>query len=318
MTAVDVVVVAYRSEQSIEACVRAASAVPGVGHVVVVDHGQDRSGDLASSLGATVVTDPSNPGFAAGQNRGVALTTAAYVLLLNPDAIVVPEGVARGVGALDGDSSLAAVQGAIRSARDGDLERSHGVEPGPVHLLGRALGARRLRSARIGRAFGRRLSVLADHVDRETERPVNVEYLAATALLVRRSAFDDVGGFDVGHFLYGEDIDLGRRLRARGWRLLALPEAWALHENGASSSSPADRELHWWRGTMRFAARWWASPAWLVALGAAGIRATTLAATERGRARDAFRMLIWAPMEDRCRVRHRPSTHARAPSVVRR
>lgn len=309
MTSVDVVVVAYRSEMSIEACLRAALAIPEIGRAVVVDHGDDRSGEVARSIGASVVTDPSNPGFAAGQNRGVEMTTAPYVLLLNPDAVVVAEAVRRGVEVLDAESDVAAVQGVIRSARDGGAERSQGVEPRPVHLVGRACGARRLRSTTLGRAAARRLRTLADHVDREPSAPIDVEYLAATALLVRRDAFDDIGGLDSGYFLYGEDIDLCRRFRLRGWRLVALPGLWAVHENGASSSSTMARELEWWRGTMRFTAKWWSTPAWMVALSAASLRSLRIAAwagTIRGvRARDGFRLLLMEPLRDRRRLRSR-------------
>jgi GT2 family glycosyltransferase len=216
---------------------------------------------------------------------------APYMLLLNPDAIVDADAVRRGVDLLDRDSRVAAVQGVIRSARDGGAERSQGVEPRPVHLLGRALGARRLRSTRLGRLVARRVATLADHVEREPVAPVDVEYLAATALLVRRSAFDEIGGFDTGYFLYGEDIDLCRRFRQRGWRLVALPGVWAVHENGASSSSSMARELEWWRGTMRFTATWWSAPAFAAALGAASLRVL--------RMRRGFRPLVIDPLRDR-------------------
>src|SRR3712207_8596353 len=50
---------------------------------------------LAVAAGARVLNDPTNPGFGAGQNRGIQATAAPYVLLVNPDARVVPAGIAR-------------------------------------------------------------------------------------------------------------------------------------------------------------------------------------------------------------------------------
>jgi GT2 family glycosyltransferase len=59
-------------------------------------------------------------------------------------------------------------------------------------------------------------------------------------MLVRRSAFESVGGFDERYFLYWEDADLCRRLRARGYRVRYVPGATAVHSVGRSSrSAPA-------------------------------------------------------------------------------
>ena len=82
-----------------------------------------------------------------------------------------------------------------------------------------------------------RVGALADHVERVPTRPVAVESLAATCVLVRRRALDQIGGFDESYFLYGEDLDLCRRLRNHGWRLVALPHRFAQHDGGASSST---------------------------------------------------------------------------------
>ena len=100
---------------------------------------------------------------------------------------------------------------------------------------------------------------LRDHVERVPSAAEDVETLAAVSILVRRDAFDAIGGFDERYFLYGEDLDLCRRLRGAGWRLVSLPVAWASHHSGASASGWWDRELRWWEGTMQFAAHWWAT-----------------------------------------------------------
>jgi N-acetylglucosaminyl-diphospho-decaprenol L-rhamnosyltransferase len=53
--------------------------------------------------------------------------------------------------------------------------------------------------------------------------PRDADWLSGCALAIRRTAFDDVGGFDPGYFLYVEDVDLGVRLRRLGWRLRYEP-----------------------------------------------------------------------------------------------
>lgn len=269
---VDVVIVAYDSRDHLADCLAAARRLRDVGRIVVVDHGHDGSVNLARAAGVVALEDPSNPGFGAGQNRGVRATSAPYVLLLNPDAVPEPAGVAAGVTVLEDDASVAATQGVIIDRASGAPQRSAGRELGPWHLLGRALGARRLLALAPARRVAARLPTTADHVDRVPASPVPVASVAATALLVRRAAFVDVGGFDERYFLYGEDLDLCRRWRATDWRLVALPERFAVHDGGASSDRWAARELAWWGGTMRFAAWWWGSGPWRAALGAAALQ----------------------------------------------
>jgi GT2 family glycosyltransferase len=299
----DVVVVAYASRATIEQCIEQVGALHGVGTVVVVDHGTDGTADVAAAMGALVIRDPGNPGFGAGQNRGVAATTAPYVLLLNPDAAPEPEGIAAGVALMDVDPTVGAVQGVITNRATGAPERSSGRELGPVHLLGRALGARRLLAYRPVRAAARRIGVVADHVERVPSAPTDVDSLAATAIVIRRDAFDQIGGFDESYFLYGEDLDLCRRMRRAGWTLVAMPDRFAWHDGGASAASSTERELTWWRGTMRFAALWWTEAAWFSALLAATIAWVHLSARDHRVSARAWRELVVEPRRDRRRRR---------------
>jgi GT2 family glycosyltransferase len=295
----DVVIVAFDSRDTIASCVDHARRLSGVGEVVVVDHGHDGAGEVAHDAGARVLTDAANPGFGAGQNRGVGTTAAPYALLLNPDASPDDAGTQAGLRVLREHHSVGAVQGMITNRITGLPERSQGREIGPLHLVGRAVGARRLLRIASVRALVRRIGVLADHVDRVPTTTEPVASLAATAILVRRRAVDDVGGFDESYFLYGEDLDLCRRLRARGWTLVALPERSAWHEGGGSATTDTERELTWWRGTMRFSALWWSTPAWCIALLASMVQWCRLAARERLVARRAWRALVTEPVRDR-------------------
>src|SRR5690242_11935175 len=173
----DVVVVAYRSRDRIERCVARAAQLPFDGSIVVVDHGDDDAALVAARAGANVIVDPTNPGFGAGQNRGVAATTAPYVLLLNPDAELHPEGVVAGLRWLAGHGDVAAVQGVIVNEATGRPERSQGRELGPWHLLARAVGAKHLLRSRLLRSCLRRSALVGDHVDRVPDGPIDVETL---------------------------------------------------------------------------------------------------------------------------------------------
>jgi GT2 family glycosyltransferase len=287
--AIDVVVVRFGDATGLRECLLAAQEVPGVGPTIVVDHGGGALPDLPGSV--EVVTEE-NRGFGAGVNRGVGLGRAALVLMVNPDAVVDPDAVSKGASLLGRRPEIAAVQGVIRNSATGEPERWRGIELRAWHLWGRALGLRRLLRLGPVSAVARRIPQTADHAARLPASVEDVEWLAATALLVRRSAFEEIDGFDERYFMYGEDLDLCRRLRAAGWRLCALPVEWARHAGGRSSADEFERELQWWRGTLRFARTWWPRGRVLSADAAAGVRWIRLASRRPRRAGEAWRGLF--------------------------
>lgn len=99
-----------------------------------------------------------------------------------------------------------------------------------------------------------------------TERPVG--WLSGSCLLIRRAAFDQVGGFDERYFMYMEDVDLGDRLGRAGWLNVYVPSSEILHAKGHSTGrDPAsnlrahhestylylsDRHFGWWRAPLRW------------------------------------------------------------------
>jgi N-acetylglucosaminyl-diphospho-decaprenol L-rhamnosyltransferase len=69
--------------------------------------------------------------------------------------------------------------------------------------------------------------------DRLQER--EVDWVSGACMLIRRTAFEAVGGFDEGFFLYGEELDLTTRLRRAGWGVLYTPELEIVHEGAVST-----------------------------------------------------------------------------------
>jgi N-acetylglucosaminyl-diphospho-decaprenol L-rhamnosyltransferase len=98
-----------------------------------------------------------------------------------------------------------------------------------------------------------------------------VGWLSGSCLLVRRKAFDQVGGFDERYFMYMEDVDLGDRLGKAGWLNVYVPSAEVLHHKGHATGRDeahhlvahhrstyiflADRHAGWWRAPLRTAMR---------------------------------------------------------------
>ena len=193
---VDAVIVTYQSGAHLRRAIAAARNWDRIGRIIVVDNGStDDSVRIAREVADEVVESGANLGFGAGQNLGVAKCASALVLLLNPDAVIHPDGLEAGWRHLVDAPDVAMVQGVIRRAADGQPERSQGAEPGLADLAVRRWGLRRLLGERGLQAFAR-FAGRADFADRVPSEARDVAFLAAVAPLARRAAFDAVGGFD--------------------------------------------------------------------------------------------------------------------------
>ena len=193
--------------------------------------GRRLSGAAASALPVRLIASARNLGFGAACNLAVRETTGRHLLLLNPDAWTDAPSLRRLVAALEADSRLGAAAPALRYP-DGSPQL--GWAP-PVGVPGEAI--RRLRNRFEGAAWNHR------GLPRLLRPFVGPGWFTAACLLVRRSAFEEVGGFDEGFFLYFEDADLGLRLARKGWRQRRVEGARAWHVRGVATGRPGSRRL---------------------------------------------------------------------------
>jgi N-acetylglucosaminyl-diphospho-decaprenol L-rhamnosyltransferase len=226
---VDVVVVAYRSGDHLRRAVEGLAGLDGV-HVVVVDNAcPEQSYRRVSDLAVEIVHAAANDGFAAGCNLGIAASSAPSVLLLNPDATISGDDLGRLQQALHSSADIGMAAPRIVH-EDGTLAWSLRRFPRVRTTYAQALYLHRLAPR----------AAWADELIRDQAvyaRPGDVEWASGAALLVRRSLLERLGGLDAGFFLYCEDMDLCRRVRLAGYRIVFEPGATTRHVGGASSGS---------------------------------------------------------------------------------
>jgi N-acetylglucosaminyl-diphospho-decaprenol L-rhamnosyltransferase len=245
----DVVIVSYRSRELLRRCLESLSAHrPAVPMTVVVVDNDSRDGTSEMVRDdypeVELVRSPTNLGFAAATNLGAARGGSPYLLALNPDTEVT-------AGALDtvletmGAHPEAGVVGARLLRGDGTLDHaSKRTFPTPLSALGHFSG--------VGRRPGARGKLAAYRAPEVESGPVDA--VNGAFMLMRRDAFERLGGFDEGYWMYMEDLDLSYRLARAGWLSWYEPASTVTHIKGGTVGRERSAHLNWHfhRGMYRF------------------------------------------------------------------
>ena len=221
-----------------------------IGEVIVVENGD--AGSTASALGAlaekvTIVHPGENLGFGAGVNRGVAALSSNVdlVVVANPDSVAHEGSVAKLVRSI-GDHPTWAVVGPTIKTSDGGIYPSVRQFPSPLDAAGHAL----LGAIAPENRFTKRYRFASPKSDGD------VDWVSGAFFLVRRSAFEDIGGFDEAYFMFAEDMDFCWRAHQRGFGVGTAPEAIVSHIEGvARRAHPYAMVVAHHRSAFRFASK---------------------------------------------------------------
>jgi GT2 family glycosyltransferase len=229
------VVVTYASSAVIADClaaVRDALRNVGPSRVIVVDNASPD--DTCRIVAATapdveLIRRPTNDGFAAGVNAGIAAAPGSDVLVLNADVRLAPEAVAelRRTSALPGVGI--AVPRLLTAA--GDMHRSLRRRPTVLRALGEAV----LGGTRAGHVpvLGETILSAAHY-----EQPATVDWATGAAWLVSNECLAAVGRLDDRYFLYSEETEFMLRAADHGFAVRYEPRAIAVHLGGEQQVSP--------------------------------------------------------------------------------
>ncbi|MDP6348892.1 MAG: glycosyltransferase family 2 protein [Chloroflexota bacterium] len=232
---VGVVVVNHRTPELAVRCAASLRSSESVGDLVVVETDGEPT-TPAAGLGPDVRIEvmTENRGFGAAANRGAALVEGEFVLITNADVYFEPDAVEELLGGLRRQPRWGLAAPLLRDS-SGDVQESSFRFPGLAQAVIDLLPAPRwLRRSRLN---GRYPAAWAASRDFAIDHPLGA------CMLVRREAFDAVGGFDESIFMYAEEIDLCRRLQVAGWWSGHVAGAAAVHVGGASTGQNRERMI---------------------------------------------------------------------------
>jgi len=246
-----IVVVTYNSEDVIGACLRSIAETARGMHasVTVVDNASTDAtlSVIASEFpSVSIVASAHNLGFAAGNNLGARHSSGEYLLLLNPDTVVLPGSMATLAAVLDQQEGIW-VAGPCLLDVDGNPAMSYGDQPTLRWAFSELTAARR---------FGLRSPLTIRGVPADGESAHDVGFVSGAATMIRRDAWERLGGMDEDYFLYFEETDLCARVRRFGGRVVLEPSARILHlESTSFSDRDLARRLRFYQGLLLFFAK---------------------------------------------------------------
>jgi N-acetylglucosaminyl-diphospho-decaprenol L-rhamnosyltransferase len=231
--AMAVVVVSFNTREVLGRCLESVIAAAPEETVVVDNGSSDGSAALVRTRFPSVrlIVSDENLGYGGAANRGIAACSAPGVLLLNSDTVIAPDAL----GALGGylaEQPRTAVVGPKLVNPDGSLQRSAYAYPSAHDIL---LGESGMH------LVVRRIPLLREVPYRTWSHTAErrVPWVLGAALAIRRRPFESVGCFDAAYFMYGEELDLCRRLEREGFETHFAPVTTVVHLGGASTGKRA-------------------------------------------------------------------------------
>lgn len=237
MPVLSIVIVTWNSESVIRDCLVALARYPCSEdqEIIVVDnHSRDSSAAIAQSRpGVTLIRSGRNVGYGRALNLGARSATGEFLLFLNADVRVGPGSIdAMLAAARAGD--YVGVVGCEQRAQDGSFR--------PAGFFGYPSSSRVVREAlrypnRLHRAIFRDTPARR-HVGEGGASPADVDWVLGSVLLMRKAAFETVGGFDEFIFLYLEEIDLCFRIKTQLLKRVVYVQGNPVFHDGGADSGP--------------------------------------------------------------------------------
>jgi N-acetylglucosaminyl-diphospho-decaprenol L-rhamnosyltransferase len=228
---VTAIIVNYNTRDLLRPCIdalRTSAADLGLQIVIIDNASRDDSVGLlrAEFADCDLIVNTVNVGFGRANNQALALARGRHLLLLNTDAFVAPDSLIRTVRFLD-ENPRCGLLGVRLVGSDGVLQPSCRYFPTPWSDF--------LTGTGLSRFFPR--TRMVDDMDWDHARVRECDWVPGCYYLVRKSVVDQVGLFDPRFFLYYEEVDHCRAVKAAGWKVMFYPDTTVVHIGGESAKT---------------------------------------------------------------------------------
>lgn len=219
-----VVILNYNVRYFLEQCIR--SVKKAIAHleaeIIVIDNdSKDGSCDMVRTLfpEISLIENKENVGFSKANNQAVRVAKGEYVCILNPDTAVAEDTFQKAIHYYESQENIGALGVYLMDGTGGFLPESKRNFPTP--------------KASLLKLLGKDNDYYANHIAEQSSGPVEV--LVGAFMLMKKSIYKEVEGFDEDYFMYGEDIDLSYKISEAGYKNHYFGGTTVLHYKGEST-----------------------------------------------------------------------------------
>lgn len=248
MIDLSIVIVAYKDDDVLRACLMSVAGARGVTfEVIVVDNANQTSTqatvhDVAPD--ATYIANPENRGFAAAVNQGLKLMRGRYALLLNPDTVVPPDAMKRMVEHLDADKEVG-IASSLIVYPDGSLQESIRRFP---KLCDQLLVMLKVPHVLPG------LWPIKKYMMRDVDpyKTQDVDSIMGAFMFIRSEVLQKIGLFDERYFIWFEEVDYCKMAVKAGFKVRHYADVTITHHKGHTFNKVGTlRKQKWMRQSLR-------------------------------------------------------------------
>ena len=238
----DLVIVNYNSSEFLHDCLASIGCSNNGSklNVFVSDNGSEEPIDYIQKTfnDIAIIRNKQNLGFSKAINAILSTTSSPYIVLLNPDTIVLPDHFWESVAAFMDAHPNVGILGPGVINPDGSIQGSARSFP-KFHSL--FFGRRSLLTKILPNSRFARANILTNNASESN--PLEVDWVSGACMVIRRKALEKVGMMDDRFFMYWEDIDWCKRMWDSGWKVMYWPAVRIMHHVGGSSDSIAIRPV---------------------------------------------------------------------------
>ncbi|MCF6280253.1 MAG: glycosyltransferase family 2 protein [Flavobacteriaceae bacterium] len=234
-----VIIVNYNVRYFLELCLQSVQEACETidAEIIVVDNdSKDDSCKMVVSNfpKVTLIENKENTGFSKANNQGVAIAKGEYILILNPDTVVGKDTFLKCLNFVEKQEKFGALGVKLIDGTGNFLPESKRGIPTPKVSFYKMIGA----NSETGKYY-------ANHLKEDETGEVDI--LVGAFMLMKRSVYNEVKGFDERYFMYGEDIDLSYKIVKKGYQNCYLGSVEVIHYKGESTINDVKYLRHFYK-----------------------------------------------------------------------